>query len=219
MIFTLGVTALWAGVGLSKSSNLPIVAFALTGYSSVLLWRNSASRCSLAIPANVGLLYHRPVRALDVLLTKILLEVGGATISLIVLSTLWISIGWADFPRDILLVMAGWAMLIWFSTGLALIIGALTAFSELAERLWHPAAYLLFPLSGAVFMVDWLSEEFQRVVLAFPMVHCVELIREGYFGDVVRTHYDMEYVFVVCLVMTAAGLGLVRAAGRKVNFR
>jgi ABC-type polysaccharide/polyol phosphate export permease len=219
MIFTLGVTALWAGIGLSKSSSLPIVAFALTGYSSVLLWRNCASRCSMAVVANAGLLYHRPVRALDVLLTKILLEVGGASISFVALSMLWTSIGWAELPRDFLLVLAGWGMLIWFSTGLALIVGALTTFSELAERLWHPASYLLFPLSGAVFMVDWLGEDFRQVVLWIPIVHCVELIREGYFGDVVHTHYDMQYVFFACLGMTAAGLALVRAAGRRVNFR
>ena len=48
MIFTLGVTALWAGFGLHKHSALPIVAFGVTGYSSVLLWRNCASRCAMA---------------------------------------------------------------------------------------------------------------------------------------------------------------------------
>jgi ABC-type polysaccharide/polyol phosphate export permease len=219
MIFTLAVTALWSAVGLSHVSTLPIVAFALTGYSSVLLWRNCASRCSMAIQQFSSLLFHRPVRVLDLLLTKILLEIGGATISFVVLAALWISIGWAGWPDDILLVLGGWLLLAWFGGALALLIGALTTFSEIAERLWHPTAYILFPLSGAVFMVDWLAEEFQRVVLWFPMVHCTEIIREGFFGSVVRTHYDASYVALVCLAMTAAGLALVQAAGRKVEFR
>lgn len=80
-------------------------------------------------------------------------------------------------------------------------------------------SYILFPLSGAVFMVDWLSEDFREFILWLPMVHCVELLREGFFGSVVRTHYDMQYVAIVCLVMTAVGLALVRAAGRKVKFQ
>lgn len=219
MIFTLCVTALWTAIGLSHSLNLPIVAFALTGYSSVLLWRNCASRCSMAIPHNTGLLFHRPVRVLDLLVTKILLEIAGASMSFLGLATLWISIGWAEPPADILKVLGGWLMLAWFGGGLGLIIGALTSFSEIAERLWHPTAYILFPLSGAVFMVDWLSEDFRQIILWLPMVHCVELLREGFFGSVVRTHYDMQYVAAVCLAMTVLGLALVRAAGRKVNFR
>ena len=96
-----------------------------------------------------------------------------------------------------------------------MLIGAATAFSELVERLWQPAAYLLFPLSGAAFMVDWLPTELQRIVLLLPMVHGVELVREGYFGSVVRTHYDMSYMAGVNLVLSLAGLLLVRVAGRK----
>jgi ABC-type polysaccharide/polyol phosphate export permease len=107
MIFTLCVTALWYETRLSSVSNLPIVAFILTGYSSVLLWRNCASRCSMAIQQNAGLYFHKTVRVLDVLATKILLEVAGATMSFIGLGILWISIGWAEPPVDPLKVMGG----------------------------------------------------------------------------------------------------------------
>lgn len=218
MIFTLAVTALWTATGLAHVVNLPIVAFALTGYSSVLLWRNCASRCCMAVRANVGLFYHRPVRVLDVLLAKILLEIAGASLSFLWLGALWISIGWAEFPDDMVKVVAAWAMLSWFGGALGLILGALTSFTELAERLWHPLAYILFPLSGAVFMVEWLSEDARELILILPMVHCVEYLRDGFFGPTVRTHYDMVYVASVSAVMTAVGLGLVRAAGRKVSF-
>src|SRR5258707_7148905 len=101
MMFTVGVTALWAGTGLRHSS-LPIVAFAVTGYSSVLLWRNCASRCAMAIPPNMGLLFHRNVRVLDLFVTRIVLEVAGATISFTILSILWISLGSMAPPSDIL---------------------------------------------------------------------------------------------------------------------
>lgn len=218
MIFTLAVTALWYATGLAHGSNLPIVAFAVTGYSSVLLWRNCASRCSMAIPASTGLLYHRPVRVLDLLVTKILLEIAGATVSFFVLSLLWISLGWAEPPDDIMILLGGWLMLAWFGAALALTIGALTAFSEIAERLWHPTSYILFPLSGAVFMVEWLSEDARQFVLWLPAVHCTEMIRNGFFGSVVQTHYDMSYVALVCLAMTSIALFLLRAAGRKIKY-
>ena len=68
-------------------------------------------------------------------------------------------------PVDLLQVLCGWLMLAWFGASLALLIGAGTAFSEIVERLWHPAAYLLFPMSGAAFMVDWLPTGMQKFVL------------------------------------------------------
>ena len=44
MLLTLGVATLWTVSGMHHGSAIPIVAFAVTGYSSVLMWRNSATR-------------------------------------------------------------------------------------------------------------------------------------------------------------------------------
>jgi ABC-type polysaccharide/polyol phosphate export permease len=75
----------------------------------------------------------------------------------------------------------------------------------------------MFPLSGAAFMVDWLPTAFQKVVLLLPMVHGVEMVREGYFGNTVRTHYDAAYMAECCLVLTLLGLFLVRDAALRVE--
>jgi len=217
MIFTLGVATLWTAAGMSHGSAIPIVAFAVTGYSSVLMWRNAATRSGQAIENNKGLLYHRNVQVIDVLLTRIAIEIGGASGSFLVLSILFISIGWMPAPVDLLHVVFGWVMLAWFGTALAMTIGAATAFSDIVERLWHPAAYLLFPLSGAAFMVDWMPQRLQKIVLLLPMVHGVEILRQGYFGNVVRTHYDVGYMATCCLVLSLVALCLVHEAGRRVE--
>ena len=218
MLFTVGVTALWTAAGFHKNSPLPIVAFAVTGYSSVLLWRNAATRCSNAIQNNKALLYHHRVRVLDTLVTRIVLELAGATCSFVVLGSLFVSIGWMPPPADMSQVLKGWILLAWFGGSLALVIGAGTAFSETVERLWHPAAYLLFPISGAAYMVDWLPHKFQSVVLWLPMVHGVEILRRGWFGELVRPHYDTGYLLTACLLFTLCGLYLVRQAGGKIEF-
>ena len=218
MLFTLGVATLWTVAGMRHGSAIPIVAFAVTGYSSVLMWRNSASRAGGAIEQNKSLLFHRNVQILDVLLTRTILEIGGATCSFIVLSSFFMFIGWMPAPVDLLEVVSGWVMLAWFGTSLALLIGSGTAFSAVVDRLWHPAAYLLFPLSGAAFMVDWMPQKFQKFVLLLPMVHGIEILREGWFGNVVRTHYDLKYMAASCLVLSLAGLYLQRAASLRLEF-
>jgi len=217
MLFTLGVSALWAGAGLSHGSNLPIVAFAITGYSSVLMWRNTASKCNAAIHQNFNLLYHRNVQVIDLFITRITLELAGATASFALLSLFFIGIEAIAPPVDLLQVMGGWLMLAWFGASLGLVLGSGTAYSELVDRVWHPTSYLLFPLSGAAFMVDWLPKPAQEVVLLLPMVHGVEIVREGFFGNTVRTHHDAGYMAMCCLVLTLVGLFLARDAGRRVE--
>ena len=215
MIFTLGVAALWIAAGMRLDAGVPVLAFAVTGYSSVLLWRNCANCCSGAIPGNLSLLYHRNVKVLDVMLTRIILEIAGATASFFVLSTLFVVGGWMSLPVDFGRVVAGWLMLAWFGASLALVIGAGTAYGPIVEKFWHPASYLLFPMSGAAFMVDWLPPAAQEFALWLPMVHGVEMLREGYFGNTVHTRFDTGYMAIVCLLLTWFGLLLVRGAGQK----
>jgi len=66
--------------------------------------------------------------------------------------------------------------------------------------------YFLFPLSGAAFIVDALPHTAQQIVLALPMVHCVELIREGFFGSAFRAHYSVPYVALFCMICMTLGL-------------
>jgi capsular polysaccharide transport system permease protein len=215
MIFTLGVTALWTLTKATHGSNLPIVAFAVTGYSSVLLWRNMPARCIGGLAPNTSLLYHRNVRPIDVYISRILLEAIGGTTSFVVLGLLFIGIGWMEPPENLLKIVLGWVLLAWFGGSLALLLGALSQQHEFIDRLWHPMAYLTFPLSGALFMVEWLPKAAQEFILYFPMVHCVELIREGYFGNSVRAHYEIEYVIAVAASLSLLALAKERRVSRR----
>jgi len=219
MIFTLGVAALWTALGLNHGSGIPIVAFAITGYSSVLMWRNSVNRCGDAIKTNINLLFHRNVKLLDVFMARIILEMAGATASFAILSVFFTSIEWVELPVDVMKIVGGWLMLAWFGAALSILIGVASAYSDLVERIWHPIAYLLFPVSGAAFMVEWLPQGAREYALMLPMVHGVELLREGYFGNTVQTHYDIAYMAFVNLVLTFLGLALLKTAARRVEAR
>jgi ABC-type polysaccharide/polyol phosphate export permease len=216
MMFTLGVTALWTISGASHGSDLPIGAFALTGYSSVLLWRNMPARCIGAITPNLALMYHRHVKVIDIFAARLLLEIAGVSISFMVLATLFSFTGWIKPPEDVGKVMIAWFMLIWFGCSLGMLMGALSEQSEVIEKLWHPTSYLLFPLSGAAFMVDALPKIAQDFVLLLPMVHGVEFLREGYFGSNFKAHYDLAYMASICAGLNILGLAKVREISRKV---
>lgn len=214
MLFTLGVTALWTLSKAVHGSDLPIVAFALTGYSAVLLWRNMPARCINAVTPNLSLLYHRNVRPIDIYLSRIILEAAGATMSFVFLVLFFWFIGWLELPQDALQVVAAWLMLAWFGAALALFLGALSESYESVEKLWHPASYILFPLSGAAFLVEALPQAAQEFVLLLPMVHGTEFLREGYFGSKIIAHYDLAYMAVLNIILTLLGLAQIRKVGR-----
>ncbi|MGP1607635.1 MAG: ABC transporter permease [Moraxella sp.] len=217
MMFTLGIVILWYNLKGAHDGSLNIIPFAVTGYSTVLMWRNSAGRTVHAIEANMGLLYHRNVKIVDVFLARMLLEIASATLSFLFLSLSLITLGLMDLPNDFLLIFFGWCLLAWFSLALGLLVGSLAELSELVDRFWHTITYLLFPLSGAAFMVEWLPELLQKFVLYMPMVHSVEMIRHGYYGNLVVTHENIPYFIWSNLILSFIGLSALRYIGSKVE--
>ena len=217
MLFTLGVAALWSLVKALHGSNLPIAAFALTGYSTVLLWRNMPARSIGAIEPNLSLMYHRNVKLIDVYLARLLLEGAGASMSFVVLSVVFIAVGLIQPPEDVFKVLMGWFMVAWFGMALAIFLGALSYESELIEKLWHPVSYIIFPLSGAAFLVDALPSEGQQAVLFLPMVHGAEWVRDGYFGSHFHAHYDPAYFIVVNLLLTLLAIAKLRKVSREIT--
>lgn len=217
MIFTLGITTIWYFTKSIHGSEISIVPFAVTGYSTILLWRNSANRVGNAIEANIGLLYHRNVKVIDVFWARIILESIGATISFIALSIIFIAVGQMKMPNNFLLMVQGWLLLFWFTVALSFTVGALFQMSELIDRLWHAITYLLFPLSGTAFFAAWLPENLRQFILLLPMVHSTEMLRHGYYGDVIATYENVNYFVWFNLILTLVGLILVRHVSNKIE--
>ena len=215
MLFTVTVTALWATVrDTGAHVGVPIAGMTLTGYSCVLLWRNSASRCMKAIQPNRALLHHRNVKVIDLFGARLLLELAGATTSFMVLALLFYVMGWLGAPVNLLPMVTAWAMLAWFSAGLGTLLGAASERSELVEKIWRPLSLVLFILSGPAFMVDWLPPPMREAVLWVPMVHFVEMLRGGFFGPIVTVHYDMAYMLSWCLGLSLLGVAASRIITR-----
>lgn len=216
-VFTFIITMIWYYTRVNRISSIPITALAVTGYSSILLWRNIVSRGKSAVSANNAVLYHRNVKVLDVFAARIILEIAGAVTSFIVLSILFNYIGWMKPPENMLKIILALFLLAWFGASLALIIGSLSERFDVVDRFWSPISYILFVLSGFAYLVEWLPPAGQKFVLLFPMVHGLELLRDGYFGSFFSARYDLAYTSMCCLCLTLLGLLLVKTAGRRID--
>jgi capsular polysaccharide transport system permease protein len=214
MLFTLGVTLIFSVAGISKGEGVNITEFVLTGYSTLLLWRNMPNRCVLALQPNYDLLFHRQVKPIDIYISRCILEGAGATVSFFVLATAFHSLGMVRGPYDILQVCGGWLLLMWYAFSLSLLVGALSERTEIVDKIWHIIQYLMIPLSGSFVMLQSLPPGARSMMLWIPTVSCAELVREGYFGPIITSYYDVGYVVTITCVILLLALMQIRVVGR-----
>jgi capsular polysaccharide transport system permease protein len=204
------VVLLWSTLQHSQAARVGVAPFVVTGYSTLLLWRNCSFRGIKAIESNRSLLNHRNVRLIDIFAARMLLEVAGVTASFAFVMLVLYAAGGIALPYDILLMLGGWLLMAWFSANLGVILGCLSERTDLVERLWHPASYFLLSISGAFFMVNWLPEVWRSSIGLVPMVNATEMLRAGYFGPATATYFDAWYLFVFCAGMSLVALLLLR---------
>lgn len=212
LIFAGGVLLLWRVMRGPYMEGMPVVAFTMCGYVPLLLFRHSVSRAIMAMRPNVGLLYHRQVTPLDLVASRILLEVAGNILAFAVCFLGLFAVGMLHLPDDFPLMLLGYGYMMWFTVGAALMIGALSERSEVVEKIWMPISYLMLPVSGAYVMVGWLPAEYREWYLYMPTVHAYEMIRVGYFGGALKHYWDQSYIAAWSALLMLFGLSLYRNA-------
>jgi len=83
------------------------------------------------------------------------------------------------------------------------------------HRAWPPKINQSDETNALFIYVDALPRNLQATVLWLPMVHCTEMIRDGYFGSVFTARYSVGYLAGCNLVMSALGLALERKVSRE----
>lgn len=217
MLFTLGVTVIWNLIGAHKGEDVNITEFVLTGYSTILLWRNMPGRCIMAIQPNYDLLFHRQVKPIDIFLSRCLLEAAGATMSFFILAVIFHSIGLVRVPYDVLQLASGWLLLVWYAMSISLLAGAVSERTEVIEKVWHILMYLMIPLSGSFFMLQMFPPEVRSILLWIPTVSCAEIVREGYFGPAITSYYDAGYVIAFNSLVMLFAMVQVRIVSRNLT--
>jgi capsular polysaccharide transport system permease protein len=75
----------------------------------------------------------------------------------------------------------------------------------------------LFWISGLFFTVEDLPEGAQRALLFNPVLHSVELVREGWFSSYESPGASVPYVLYFALAFLSVGLLLERVVRRKIE--
>ena len=218
MILCTGVMFIWSMIKEPVIHGIPITAFVLTGYMPLTLWRHMQNPMARILRINSSLLYHQPVSHVHLMLARLFLEFFSTTAALTAIYFVAISFGLVAPAEDPGLAIAAWLMTAWYFGAMGLLIGVLTEYREPAEKFIGPTQYLQLPLSGVFFMVDWMPDYAQKLLLLNPSVHCFEMFRAGFIGEAVTTHYDPAYLAACCTVLTVVAAALVFRVRDRIQF-
>lgn len=218
LMLTCGVMGMWTVSGQTHGHGIGVVPFALSGYTMITLWRHLSGKMVHSIRNSMGLLFHRNVSLIDVLVAKCLLEVIGILAAFFVSYTPLTVLGILDPMPDPLLFAEGYALQAWFGTAFGLIVAGLSEMYEMTEQILPPVLYITLPFTGVFSLAAWLPQQWRDAVEWSPLVTNVEMLRAGMFGgDTVYYYYPM-YTVYWSLALTAIGLPLVQHARRHVTF-
>lgn len=215
LLLTAGVIVMWSMGGLEHGhGGAGVVPMAVTGYGFIQLWRHIVGHSNQAIRHNSHLLYHQQVKILDILFANALLETIG-TVSAFLIAYIPLSLYGFIYPiHDPLLLFGGFAFTGWLSFAVGLNIAAVTELNEASSRLVAPLLYITLPFTGLPFMVSWLPDQYQSIILWSPLINCIEMIRGGIFPPYMTTYFSASYLTIVCVVLTAIGIPAVQYAQR-----
>ncbi len=217
LILIIGVTIIWSYFRPMAAEGFPIQAFIFTGWVANKLWILTVGRTMAGINANLKLLYHRNIKPMDILLSRIFLEITAITGVFILLGFVFAMSHIIDIPYDFFYIVVGWYLMAWFAFGLAFLIASVNILTEnLFQRIWSPLSLGLFIASGTFFLVEWLPVDVRPYFLLLPTIHNLEMIRYGFFGNVMHPYFDILYSVMCNIFIMFFGLLTFKLTERKI---
>lgn len=215
MILTAGVLVMFSSIKSTYEHGTHVVALVLTGYMPLTLWRHTTNNGIFLLRRSAGILYHRKLTLLDAFAARMALEVIGTTTALLAVYGVLLSAGIIEPIVDLGLFMLAWTILAFLGSGLALVFAAVSEYSESSEKFMAPFQYMMVPLSGVFFLVDWLPATAKDLILYNPLTNCIEMFRAGFFGEHLQTHYSVWYPAAWAAFLWLAGLALLELARQR----
>ena len=215
LLFAGFVATMWAFMRGNEENGIGIVAFVGSGYLPLTFFRNSVTRSAKLVEANSGLMYHRQIKMLDFIFTRVLIEMIGAMMAYVFFGTVLGFFGLFPMPYDIGIMIGGFLLYAFFTLSVCLMLAPLSEMSEVVEKLLPVTTYIMIPFSGTFNMSQWLSPKLRDILLWSPPANAMEIMRYGLFGDKVQPSYSIPNTLACSLVCTLIGLILCRRIRRK----
>jgi len=213
LLFAVLVGLMWTILRITEH-NINVIAFVVTGYIPLTMFRSAVGRSVKAFTTNSSLLYHRHIKIVDFILVRFAIEMIGGMMAYIFIGAILIGLGILPVPADILYLILGWLLYCLFTFSVCLVLAPASEMSEVLEKFVPVTTYVMIPVSGTFTMMSWLPQKVREVLYWSPPVNAMEMMRYGVFGNRVTPYFDATVPLVVSMVLLPIGLTMCRRVRR-----
>ncbi|MFO7704346.1 MAG: ABC transporter permease [Halopseudomonas sp.] len=190
---------------------IDFAVFIVTGIVPFLMFKNIALRVMEGVNANRGLFSYRQIKPMDTFIARTLLDafLAVTVYALILIGMAWIGL---DVPfRDPFSLVFLMAVLVLMGMGLGMVLCVLIHYLPEAKTLVRIMFMPLYLLSGIIFPIALIPQEYLPLLLWNPLLHAIELMRGAFFNQYhVVMNVSLLYVVMNMLVLFFLGLALYR---------
>lgn len=209
-IHILLLAALFSFKGREFYPGIPTPLFMLGGIAPFLFFSHCFGKSIAAVSSNRGLFNYRQLRPFDAVVTRVMLEFAIYLCSLFVLMVGFAWFGISTPFNSFLLIVVVNILFFAFCLGLSL------ALCVVGERFPETAKFVgfiqrpMYFMSGVFFSLEQLPEEYHGYVSWNPLLHVIELTREGLFASYHGAFADLQYLAFSAVGTLAFGLLVYR---------
>jgi len=201
---------IFSALGKTISLNISFPIFLLFGLLPYFLFNNIVNKTMDAVSSNRGLLAYSPVKIIDPIIARVLLEVMVSTITFLAALVVFVPANFY-YPPDKLLGFIGVVVvLIIFSFSLGLIFAIIKEyfpdFNKVSAIVLKPMYYV----SGIFYTADMIPATYRDYFLYNPILLFIESMRSFWFKEYNDKYVSYEYLFGLTLFLLALSLYMYR---------
>jgi capsular polysaccharide transport system permease protein len=194
-----------------------LIVFFLSGLIPYFLYLHIAQYLCGAIEANRALLNLPPIKPIDVIWARAILESSTfIVVALILFGGITLYGDNEAIPWDLLTVIEATSVICLLGLG----VGMINAVLSLFIRKWGMLFSLFFgPLyffSGIFYSIAEVPPQYRQYLLYNPLLHCVIWFRAGFYHGFDENYLDRGYVLYIASSAIVIGFGLLRVFRRKI---
>jgi capsular polysaccharide transport system permease protein len=208
---------LYTIMGRQGPDGMALVPFLTTGILAYQIFAQTVDKVSQSINGNKALLFYPQVQPLDLVFARTLLEAVTYVIVFAVIVGGHALVVQSLAIHSILETLLGFSLASLLGMSVGLVFCALNVVSATADRVRGPLLRPMFWISGLFFTANALPSQVREVFLWNPVLHCVELVRAGWFPEYHARYASPTYVLAWIIAFAFVGLTLERAVRRKVQ--
>jgi len=204
-------------LGISGPDGINIILFLITGIVPFFYFRNIITRMMDALKSNKSLLSITKISFLDFFYARFLLEIFLVLITLPAIMVIGILVAsnldlyyFTGYEiNNILQILTALFFLGAMGFGFGLIFSSLEVFLPATQMIVGFILRILYFTSGVIISIDRVPERFHDILYYNPIVHCMEILREGFFFEYTLRDNFMDYSYLSIVSLTSIFFGLL----------